>query len=86
MIKTTINPILNNSIYSQAVNKISSEINNEWYANFETYNCIGIQSEQIIFKNLLLSEEFSYICIMKKNYTNKTVNNFYFKFICKYQF
>ena len=76
----------NNSIYSQAVNTIASEVNNEWYANFETYSCLGLQFEQILFQNLFLSEELSYVCIMKRNYEKRTVNNFYITVNIKYQF
>ena len=58
----------NNSIYSQAVNTIASEVNNEWYANFETYNSFGFNVLYYISKSFSIKAGYTINNISNRNY------------------
>ena len=66
----------NNSVYSQAVNasanNAKSELNDNWYKNFETYFVYGIESSNFITDNLLITLGFNYINIYHHNYVMYT--------------
>lgn len=66
----------NNSVYSKAVNasanNAKSELNDNWYKNFETWFVYGIESSNFITDNLLISLEFNYINIYHHNYVMYT--------------
>ena len=62
----------NNSIYSKAVNDSAnnskSELNKQWYANFQTFFRYGIETEYFILYNLNINFSYSYIRIHYPNY------------------
>jgi hypothetical protein len=79
----------NNSIYSKAVYAVAngeeSDLFKNWYANFETYFCWGIDSLFFINNDLSLTLSYTYIKIFNQNYTNrKNGNNHNIKFELKY--
>lgn len=66
----------NNSVYSKAVNasanNAKSELNDNWYKNFETWFVYGIESSNFITDDLLISLGFNYINIYHHNYVMYT--------------
>ncbi len=76
----------NNSIYSQAVNKTANEVSEKWYATFETYFCIGVQTEFFFTDDILLDTQFNCLIINKRNYTENHEINFNYQCMIKYTF
>ena len=66
----------NNSVYSKAVNDSAnnshSELNKQWYANFETFFRYGIETDYYILYNLNVKLSYSYIRIHYPNYVKYT--------------
>lgn len=74
----------NNSVYSQAVNNIAENITSKWYATFETYFSIGLNTFYFLTNSLALDSALYYVIILKRNYTESYKNNFNFQFTLKY--
>lgn len=77
----------NNSVYSKAVNdsanNAKSVLNNNWYANFETYFSTGIESLYKISDSIFFYLEFNYTYIVKNNYLPQNINNINFVYLIK---
>lgn len=80
----------NNSVYSQAVYTVSDatdgSIYQNWYANFETFYCWGLNTCVYLIKNLTLSFDFTYIKIYHFQYSECRSNNLSFNCLIKYIF
>lgn len=76
----------NNSVYSQAVRDVAENVNEKWYATFETYFCIGLNTNYFFTNAFSINSEFNYVIIVKPNYKEDYKNNFNFQFTIKYNF
>ncbi len=76
----------NNSVYSLAVNDIADNISEEWYANFETYFCIGVNTIYFCTNALSINAGFDYVLVVNRNYKEVDKNNFNMKLSMKYNF
>lgn len=85
-----------NYIYNMAVNNDASyeasqngtnSIWYDYYANYETYFALGVNSRYFVLPNLSLQANLAYIYILNRNYVrNLTVNSFQFGLELKYNF
>lgn len=81
----------NNSVYSKAVNQSAnygnSELNTNWYSNFETYLVFGLEQNLFLFSNLNITGEINYIKIESYKYIRyNTGNTFNISLNIKYNF
>ena len=85
----------NNSVYSNGVyNKVDTNTNvtkteffNKWYANFETWNCLGIGTEYFVTSDFSVYFDYRFINIECRNYnTNKSTYNNHISIRLKYTF
>lgn len=69
----------NNCVYSMGV-YTSADINGDlyknWYANFETYYCIGIGGGFIINKNLFINQKITFLKCINPNYIIESKKSF----------
>lgn len=81
----------NNAVLSQAVNQSAnngqSQLNTDWYANYETYFVYGIKTNYHLLNSLEMNCGFNYIKIYNRNYIKQNnEQSFYFCIDFKYIF
>lgn len=80
----------NNSVYSQAVNTVADAeegpIFKNWYANFETYYILGLNTNYFVTSDFDMSLGFSYMKIYHYHYDHLTKRNFRINIGAKYNF
>lgn len=76
-----------NYIYNKAVGAVASSINEDYYANYETYFVLGANSQYFVLPNLSLQANLAYIYIWNRNYIRKSsLKSFQFGLDMKYTF
>lgn len=79
----------NNSVYSMAVYTIAntqSDLYKNWYINYETYMCFGINGVYFINSNFYVNPEYTFVRILQRNYENRNINQHHFSINLKYSF
>ena len=79
----------NNYIYNMAVENVASYVNEDYYANYNTFMVLGFTSQYFLFKNFSLSAKFAYVHESSVNYqkdNSNNINSFQIGFTAEYKF